>query len=307
MKSKEEIRQKKLNKRHNKYMEYENAIYDHMTEIIKDNDYLDGYEKDTFYVRAEKGLEPYPGGKGASFREAERIREDDWLNDQQKELCLIRVYPKEDVAKFIKIYDKYLTKYWGFKLIRDNYHQKVYYEIEQGKLEKAKDIKKAIEDNNYPMDIKWYDYKWTRGHLYRTRYLRYMNWDTRQYCAYCGRHVNIGTYDNLKIDLKIDGKGDEVDHVIPIKCLMYNYKMDDGRTYREYAKSIGITRADSPLNLVASCHYCNAKKKSDFNEYYVKRAFKYGHNKGICMAHYYGQYLLLLILGLGLYYFFISR
>ena len=60
------------------------------------------------------------------------------------------------------------------------------------------------------------------------------------HCAYCGRKLKKNTL--------------EVDHIIPVDAVKNHYLP------RLYIKLFGLKSINSPKNLTASCHRCNAKK-----------------------------------------------
>lgn len=131
-------------------------------------------------------------------------------------------------------------------------------------------FKHKIKEKGYRIKVKAYDNKWCRGDYYKTRFLRDRNYADEHRCAYCGKIVKIsGRYHTSS---KEPG---EVDHIIPVAKLMNNEKLADGTSYREIAKEFGITRADSPLNLVASCKECN-KNKGTITKDYLRQAIEHG-------------------------------
>ncbi len=245
--------------------------------IIEECRELDEFLTETPEIRIARGDEPIPGGLHASKKKRNLVREDDYLNGVvDKDRYLLRVYPptnkKDDVDAFVKEYDEFLTNHL-FKKVKNISNDAYYYEKQNADDYFIDKFNAAMEEKSLHFDVKKYDNKWTRGHLYRTRFYRYNGYRDVHYCAYCGKKVAISGRGDV---FGLQEKG-EVDHLIPVSKLMNDEKMSDGTSYRDLAEILGIKRADSPLNLVASCHRCNERKRTSTKDY-LKHTFNFGRH-----------------------------
>ncbi len=293
-----------------------------------EDDYFNAYLLDTPLERIARGNEPIPGGRFASKKKRAQIMQDDFFNAYEYNFgkALIRYYPKgdnkqflEDCKKLFELDDKFdWTKHkpaneYDYKY--NQYGDKCY--IEEAAMcqeypymeaDKNRDyinnyvdkMKRKIKENDYQIEVKVYPYKWTRGHLYRTRFWKYNDCKDKHYCAYCGKKIMISCKKDSELFYGSLEKG-EVDHIIPVSKLMNNSKMEDGTSYRELAKTLGITRADSPLNLVASCHRCNSMKKS-YTKGYLKRTFFLGRHRWFGILRHYVPIIFVALIVLSIWY-----
>jgi len=228
--------------------------------------YLNQYQFDTEEARIARGNEPIPGGRFASAKKREMVKEDDWLNAQQEGLYTVRAYwpgRGNTSNQLVHQYDEYL-KNWGFRPNHNEENDTWYYEATEMAKTSLDALLDDVKTNNYRIIIKSHEQKWCRGNLYFARFFRYNAKEVNR-CAYCGRKVIMGA------DLTDSESKLEVDHIIPVAKLMNDEKMMDGTSYRDLALTLGIKRADSPLNLVASCHSCNSKKRT-ITKGYIRRA-----------------------------------
>ena len=178
--------------------------------------------------------------------------EDEYFNETQNGLELVRIYWEKynsnesgDVLVYIEDFAPY-----GFEAKKNEQNGMNYLEAENMLRKTALEIESIIRRNKYPLTVKRYEMKWARGDGYKDRYKEWFGAPYR--CAYCGE---------IKRDL-------EIDHIYPVLKLM----TDD--VIRKEAIKHGITRADSPRNLVCSCHFCNQSKGSMITDEWIVPGLK---------------------------------
>jgi len=202
--------------------------------------------------------------------------EDYSLNNSDEGMYELRIYFKSSPNKYIqKLVDDILQdvkRNTKVQFVEANDYHDAYYVIYNLLDRNVSSLKAKFEEKigkATKISVVAYEKRWTRGDRYRIRFLRY-NYLSLNRCAYCGKKVSINP--NLHIS-KVPTL--EVDHIIPVDKLMYDKKTADGISYRELAKQLGITRADSPFNLVASCPECNKKKGTNVAGY-IKKGYIFG-------------------------------
>ncbi len=171
------------------------------------------------------------------------INEDRLLNQTDADYDFVRVYhkgPRRDAYKIGK-YGKLLTLA-GLTPGGSEKKRSLYYGSERLPHETTLWLKDAIRKKSIPLKVVSCESRWGRGTRARSRYLKYNKpgRDGTYRCAYCGARLHK---DRI-----------QVDHVISVSALTHR------QTACDLAAILGITRSDSPKNLVATCPSCNRKK-----------------------------------------------
>ena len=120
--------------------------------------YINQYKRDTEEERIARGNEPIPGGRFASAKKREMVKEDDWLNAQQDGLYTVRAYwagrGKNESHKLVDQYDSYLKNY-GFVPNHNDEIDSWYYEAEEMEKTSLDALLEDVKSNGYEITIKY--------------------------------------------------------------------------------------------------------------------------------------------------------
>ncbi len=180
--------------------------------------------------------------------------EDQVLNKAEDGYDHVRIYARSrNNDEYLRKFDNLFIDY-GLSLKRNSLNNSLYFEGNHIPHILTDSLKKMIRSNHFPLRIVSCEQKWARGSRYRSRYFSHNLSRNGQYqCAYCGSWLPKN---------KI-----QIDHVFSIGNLTSR------QTTRDLAIACGITRSDSPKNLVASCSYCNSRKDKKGGLWIIFAAF----------------------------------
>ncbi len=195
-------------------------------------------------------------GPVLTAKEAAIQAEDRYLNQMDEGFDFVRVYykgPKKNAWK-VRQYNNLLTSFNlrpGGTEIKKSY----FYINERMPHNDLLIFLHTIKQSYVPLKVIHCEAKWGRGSSARKRFLKYNKPGIDGYyrCSYCGGRIPNGKL--------------QIDHILSINNLTHR------QTTRDLALSMGITRSDSPKNLVATCRSCNQKKDTKGGGWIALAAF----------------------------------